>query len=401
MIELVEKNVPEVRFTEFDGKWIEQPLSDFIFSLDAGVSVNSSNNKVSNHEKGILKTSALSGGIFRLEENKIVPDKKEIQRLKESVKADTIIVSRMNTPALVGENAYVEKDAPNIFLPDRLWAAKPKANSEMRFLAYITGNGRTRRKISDLGTGTSGSMKNIGKAEFLQLKVKTPSLPEQQKIASFLNAVDEKIAQLQEKKTLLEAYKKGCMQKLFSQTLRFKDDNGNDYPDWEQAPLEKVATIKKGNQLNREDMIHGGKFPVINGGITASGYTNTTNMKGERITISEGGNSCGYVSWQSKDFWLGGHCYSLHLKDNSANPKYMLQFLLCNQAKIMRLRVGSGLPNIQKHDLEKLSIAIPLVGEQQKIANFLSAIDDKITHATAQLEQTKTFKKGLLQKMFV
>lgn len=208
---------PRLRFPEFckAGEWQEKLLSALITSLDAGVSVNSGDRPASKKEFGILKTSAVTSGVFEPIENKVVNDEIELKRLKEPVQADTIIISRMNTPALVGANAYVDGRHGNLFLPDRLWAAKPKPGTSMRFVAYVLGSGRGRSALSALGTGTSGSMKNIAKTSLFELKVLTPRLAEQERIASCLSALDARITAQAKQIDVLRTHKLGLMQQLF------------------------------------------------------------------------------------------------------------------------------------------------------------------------------------------
>jgi type I restriction enzyme S subunit len=238
--------------------------------------------------------------------------------------------------------------------------------------------------------------------DFAKISVWVPSLPEQQKIASFLSSVDKNIDLLRQKKDALDLYKKGLMQKIFSQEVRFKKDDGSDFPDWEEVALGDVASVTKGKQLNRDTLTLGAAYPVINGGVTPSGYHDEFNTKENSITISEGGNSCGYVDFQRQKFWCGGHCYLLEPTGEVIDKKFAFQSLKYCQEDIMRLRVGSGLPNIQKGDLLKLAMVIPpKLDEQRKIASFLSAIDAKIQNTSSQIEQMETFKKGLLQQMFV
>ena len=242
---------------------------------------------------------------------------------------------------------------------------------------------------------------NLSPSEINSIKISIPSISEQQKIAAFLSAVDNKLEQLTKKKELLEEYKKGVMQKIFSQELRFKDDNGNNYPDWEKNKLGEVCNIKKGKQLNKIELTEAGLYPALNGGINPSGYTDKWNTEKETITISEGGNSCGYVNLSNTRFWCGGHCYSLLDLKVSVNFRYLFQILKFLEAHIMRLRVGSGLPNIQMKEIKNFSISIPKILEQKKIANFLSSLDSKIELVNTQIENTNAFKKGLLQQMFV
>ena len=189
------------------------------------------------------------------------------------------------------------------------------------------------------------------------------------------------------------------MQQLFSQQLRFKDDKGKDFPDWEERKLGEVVLITKGQQLNKETLSLEGNYPCQNGGIEPSGYTDDFNTHENTITISEGGNSCGYVNYMTTKFWCGGHCYAL--TEVKLENKFLYQYLKYYQGEIMNLRVGSGLPNIQKSTLSNFKIYKPYLEEQQKIATFLSAIDVRIEVVNKQIEQSKTFKKGLLQQLFV
>ena len=177
MKEPTTSKVPQIRFKGFEGEWVEATVSDFVLSLDAGVSVNSGDRAANSAEFGILKTSAVTNGVFEADENKVVLTESEQSRLKESVSGGTIIISRMNTPALVGANAYVESNHENLFLPDRLWAAKPRDGSSMRFLASILGSEKGRDALSKLAKGTSGSMKNITKPDVLAVSVMAPPPP--------------------------------------------------------------------------------------------------------------------------------------------------------------------------------------------------------------------------------
>ncbi|WP_210484634.1 restriction endonuclease subunit S [Microvirga antarctica] len=208
---------PRLRFPQFEtaGDWEEIPLSALVSALNAGVSVDSGDRPAMSHEIGVLKTSAVKNGIFKPLENKVVFDDEEVNRVREPVRADTIIISRMNTPALVGANAYVKDDCPNIFLPDRLWAAKPRSGTYMRFVALMLGSDMGRASLSNLAGGSSGSMKNISKPRVLELLVMAPSLPEQQRIADCLTSLDDLIAAETQKLNTLRTHKKGLMQQLF------------------------------------------------------------------------------------------------------------------------------------------------------------------------------------------
>ena len=208
---------PRLRFPEFQntGEWKESPLSNFILSLDAGISVNAGDRPANKTEFGVLKTSAVTNGIFEPKENKVVLIESEQSRLKEHVCGDSIIICRKNTPALVGANVYVEYSHENLFLPDLLWAAKPKAGVSMRFLAYVLGSDKGRAALSKLASGSSVSMSNINKPDVLAFSVMAPLPAEQQRIASCLSNLDALITAETQKLEALKTHKKGLMQQLF------------------------------------------------------------------------------------------------------------------------------------------------------------------------------------------
>ena len=191
------------------------------------------------------------------------------------------------------------------------------------------------------------------------------------------------------------------MQKIFSRKIRFKNDGGDEFPEWEEKKLGDIADIKKGTQLSKSEISDNGKYYHLNGGINPSNYTDKFNVEKNTISISEGGNSCGYINWNKERFFSGGHNYTIQNLINIIDKYYLYQYLKYNQKKIMRLRVGTGLPNIQQKDLNIFIVKFPCLKEQQKIADFLSLFDEKISTEKETLEHLKELKKGLLQQMFV
>jgi type I restriction enzyme S subunit len=194
--------------------WLTKRLSYLIKSMDAGVSVNSEDRKADFGECGILKTSAVTSGVFDADENKAILAS-EVKRAKISPTCDRIIMSRMNTPALVGANAYVPQTVSNLFLPDRLWLLTPKEGRvNMRWLAFVLGSPKYRSKLSSFATGTSNSMKNITKGDVASLPVLLPSLPEQKAIADLLSTWDEAIEKTERLIQAKEANLKGQIQRI-------------------------------------------------------------------------------------------------------------------------------------------------------------------------------------------
>ena len=211
----------KTEFGEIPVGWEIKKIGDFIINLDAGVSVNSKNRVANDGEFGILKTSAAFNGIFSPRKHKTI-NTNEISKACINPKADNIIISRMNTSELVGESAYIAKDYPNLFLPDRLWQTNFKNKKEIcvKWLSFLLTSNKIKKIISNAATGTSGSMKNISKKFIFNLKISTPSLSEQKQIASILSKVDEQIQDNKKELKHLRELKKGLMQDLLTGKVR-------------------------------------------------------------------------------------------------------------------------------------------------------------------------------------
>ena len=170
---------------------------------------------------------------------------------------------------------------------------------------------------------------------------------------------------------------------------------------WTKVKLGNVCLIAKGEQLNKLDLEKAGEYPCINGGISPSGFTDNWNTEANTITISEGGNSCGFVSFQTKRFWSGGHCYSLLELKGNIYKGFLFQALKGNESAIMSLRVGSGLPNIQQKAIRDFELIIPdALPEQRQIATILSTADAVIEKTQAAIAKYKAIKQGMLQDLF-
>lgn len=215
-----------------------------------------------------------------------------------------------------------------------------------------------------------------------------PSLQEQEAIIGLLSAWDEAIKKIEQ---LIQAKEK-----------RFKwlaDSLINGMKVCEELRIGQICTVTKGKQLNVAHMKADGVYYALNGGIKPSGRTDNWNSEAETITISEGGNSCGYVNYNTERFWLGGHCYSLLNIKKNVNTLFLYFYLKMNEYKLMKLRVGSGLPNIQKKDVDKFLVTLPSLTEQEQIAQSLSSARCEIDLLIQLSGKYKTQKRGLMQKM--
>lgn len=304
-----------------------------------------------------------------------------------NVQIGDLVMSRNQT---VGVASYINTASPFVLGQDTVLIKPVKA--EPTYLFYSLQSSDIQRKIFRLSGGSTFSRINL--ADIRKLQIYLPTLPEQKKIAQTLSIWDKAIEKLEALIAAKQKRKKALMQQLLTGKKRFAGFEG----EWETQPLAKICKIIKGEQLNRDTLSEIGSYPVINGGITPSGYGEDFNRGPNTITISEGGNSCGFVNLIRTRFWCGGHCYAL----DNVKPvnEYLYQSLKLNEHKIMRLRVGSGLPNIQKKDIEHFHLDIPrLKEEQQKIAAVLTAADREIETHQKQLKALKEQKKGLMQQL--
>lgn len=403
-----QKNIPKLRFPQFKDEWFAYKMGEiFTFKVTNSFSrdnLNYEEGTVKNIHYGDIHTKFQTLFDITKESVPFINPDISIERISKDnycQVGDFILADASEDLNDVGkciELIYLNDEKLLSGLHTILARPKPKTLF-LGFGGYLLKSINVRCQIQKEAQGSK--ITSISATRLSNISLNIPSKEEQQKIASFLSAIDERLQVLKKKKSLLVQYKKGVMQKIFLQELRFKDENGNQFPEWETKKLGKVCEIKKGKQLNKEELTEKGLYPCLNGGINFSGYTEKFNSNENTITISEGGNSCGYINFMTTKFWLGGHCYKIIII-NEINQKYFFQLLKFYEPKIMNLRVGSGLPNIQQKDLRNFEFAIcNCLAEQTKIANFLSAIDDKISLVAKALETTQQYKKGLLQQMFV
>lgn len=378
-------NSPALRFPEFRGEWKE------IFLRDA---VKFENGKA--HENEIVEN-----GRFIVVNSKFIASGGSIKKYSDKqispvFKTDVVMVmSDVPKGQALAKCFYIDKD--NLYTLNQRICALRAIGYDSRFLYYLVDRNKYFLAF-DSGVGQT----NLRKDEVLDCPLIVPeSKDEQNKIGSFLSAVDEKIGQLVTKKDLLFRYKKGVMQQIFDQKIRFIDSDDNEFPTWHEEKIGEICDVVKGEQLNGSELVVAGKYPMLNGGIEPSGFTDQWNTPANTITISEGGNSCGFVNIMKVRFFCGGHCYALKNIKPIVCQTFLYQALKFKEEEIMRLRVGSGLPNIQKKDLNRFSVPMPSLSEQKRIAQFLTALDEKTAMSNLQVDNMKAFKNGLLQQMFV
>ena len=256
------------------------------------------------------------------------------------------------------------------------------------FLGYCFSSTVFHNQIRRIAQGTK--IYSISTKNFSETFVGLPSKSEQQEIATLLKLIDERISAqnkiIEDLKKLKSAIYQEMFGSLVAQTLE----------------LGQVAEITKGKQVNGTELLEQGDYYVMNGGTTPSGWLNRYNTEANTISISEGGNSCGYVQYNISRYWSGGHCYSLRiLHPQETLDLYLYHFLKWQEDNIMALRIGSGLPNIQKKDLLHFPIILPTIDKQKSIISVLTAIDAKIACEDSLTEYYTMQKDFLLRNLFI
>lgn len=268
---------------------------------------------------------------------------------------------------------------------------RPNKLVDCNFLLYQLQAPRTQKQIQQKTVGTTRLEFSI--AAVRKFPILVPPLVEQKSIAEILSTWDRAIETTEKLIANSEAQKKALMQQLLTGKKRLPGFGG----EWRESKLGALANLSKGEQKGRASLSDEGPVPVINGGITPSGYTDHPNTMAGTITISEGGNSCGYVDLITRPFWCGGHCYAL--KSLIVDRDFLFAFLKHNERQIMSLRVGSGLPNIQKKALSQLAIPVPPKPEQAAIGKLAASLDTEIAARKTQLIALRAEKSALMQQL--
>jgi len=340
-------------------------------------------------------------GLGNLTENGFNPSKAKPAPINDRKVKDFLLnsgdflISRSNTLDKVGRTILFRGEIENCSYPDLLM--RFRVDESLILNEYLENYLRSpivKKYIQSCASGTSLSMVKINKTVVEKIPILLPPLPEQRAIADFLSTWDEAISKSER---VIQAKEKRF--KWLMQTLISEPQNTHKNTKWKKGKLEDICSIKKGKQLNVVHMQANGEYYALNGGIAPSGRTDDWNTESNTISISEGGNSCGYVNYNKEKFWAGGHCYTLSDLNKSISDKFLFYFLKLNEPKIMNLRVGSGLPNIQKKDIDKFKVRIPPLNEQIKISETLSSAQKEIELLKKQTDKYKIQKCGLMQKM--
>lgn len=404
--------------------WGKAKIGDAVVSANGGVSVNSENRIKSHKEYGILKTSSVFDGFFDSLEHKTILQNEVIRASVKPIK-NHIIFSRMNTPALVGQSGFVDKDYDDLFLPDRLWQIKVDDQFNPKWLSYTLRSKEVVKYITDAATGTSNTMKNIAKPNLMAIPMLYPPLPEQQKIAAILTSVDEVIEKTQAQINKLKDLKTGMMQELLTRGVgvdgkphtEFKDSPVGRIPKaWDCCLLDKMARRGSGHTPDKQKSeywndgikwvsltdsskldnlyIHDTSKKISQLGIENSSAT--LHPKGTVVMARDAG--IGKSAIMTSSMAVSQHFMAWVCSDELDN--YFLYYLLQHwKSKFEAIAMGSTIKTIGLPYFKKLQIPVPQLIEQKLISSSLKSIDEKVFILKRKHLHLNNTRKALMQDL--
>jgi len=381
--------VPRLRFPGFKGVWEEKRLGDF-FEITSSKRVFESEWTTSGipfyRAREIVKLSE-DGYV----DNELFISEDMFLRYKKKYgapKANDILVTGVGTIGVI----YVVENGDEFYFKDGniVWL-KSQNTIHSDFVKYIFGTRKVRKQV--IGNAAISTVGTFTIDQAKKTKVTIPNIKEQQKIADFLGSVDSWIENLRMQKSTFESYKKSIMQKIFSQEIRFKDDNGKNFPKWEEKRLGEVLKIGNGRDFKH---LESGNIPVFGTGglmclVNKSLYSGETVFIGRKGTINK-------PFYYNGSFWtVDTLFYTFDFKE--ITPKFT-DFIF-QRINWLKYNEASGVPSLSKATIEKIKVNIPIIQEQQKIANFLTSLDKVIESKQQQITRAEQWKKGLMQGLFV
>ena len=405
-------NVPALRFKEFRGDWEAKKLRDISAQISYGLTVRP---EYINDGIPLISAREIKDGVIDYEKApKISQESYDKLSDKAMARKGDIFLSKTGTIGLI---AYVSSNIPLAITQN---IAVIRIEDESYFHSFILHSLRTRNFYkSAIDKVNQSTIMDLQLQDIRKLKISIPSLPEQTKIANFLTAVDDKITLLTKKADLLSQYKKGVMQQIFSQELRFKDDDGQEFPEWEEKSLGDIATFRRGSfpqpygLAKWYDDINGMPFIQVfdvddnfrlkentKRRISKEAQQQSVYVKSGSILVTIQG-SIGRIAVTQYDAYVDRTLLLFESFKVDINKNYFayILFLLFEIEK--EKAPGGIIKTITKEVLTGFNVFICDYEEQTKIANFLTAIDEKISNNQTQLDAVKQYKQGLLQQMFV
>ncbi|HEH0611251.1 TPA: restriction endonuclease subunit S [Staphylococcus aureus] len=395
-------NTPELRFPEFDEEWKKRKLGEVVNYKNGG----SFESLVKNH--GVYKLITLKSVNT---EGKLCNSGKYIDdKCVETLCNDTLImILSEQAPGLVGMTAIIPNNNEYV-LNQRVAALVPKQFIDSQFLSKLINRNQKYFSVRSAGT----KVKNISKGHVENFNFLSPNYTEQQKIGNFFSKLDRQIELEEEKLELLEQQKRGYIQKIFSQDLRFKDENGNSYPDWSIKKIEDISKVNKGftpntkndkywDELNENWLSIAGMTQKYlykgNKGITEKGASKHVKVDKDTLIMSFK-LTLGKLAIVKEPIYTNEAICHFVWKESNVNTEYMYYYLNSINISTFGAQAVKGV-TLNNDAINSIIVKLPVIQEQNKIAYFFNKLDKLIEKQSSKVELLKQRKQGFLQKMFV
>ncbi|MDB8803481.1 restriction endonuclease subunit S [Romboutsia sp. 1001216sp1] len=414
---------PKLRFKEFSGDWESKrlgELGEFRKTYSFSRNVEGEGNYKHIHYgdihmnyKGIISKDKLIPSID-------IPNNDHYEFIKER---DIIFADASEDRKDLGKIAVVRNIEGKILSGLHTFCFRPKESLNGEFFLNHSLNKEYLKFIYTRGNGAK--VLGISKSNLSEYKFLAPSIEEQDKIASFFSLIDDKISLQDEKVEALKDYKKGMMQKIFSRELRFKDDDGRDYPEWEEKKIKEMELyISDGNYgeayPTSSDMVEEG-VPFLRGNNINNGYLNFNDMKyitpekhsellsghikSEDIIITVRGDigKVGFATCEYEGANMNAQLALIRVKCKKIDARYLHQYMNTAEfyKEVLKRQTGTALKQLPIGKLKDISLKLPNIEEQRKISLILCGLDSKLEKEQEKLDSLNKYKKGLLQQMFV
>ncbi|QQN88742.1 restriction endonuclease subunit S [Acinetobacter variabilis] len=413
---------PKLRFKEFNGDWTNKKIGDIAAKVGSGSTPRGGAEAYTDTGIIFIRSQNVNNDRLLLDDTVYIPESTHLKMSGSKVVANDILLNI--TGASIGRSCVVPSDFTEANVNQHVCIIRTPNDDPVFVQSFLSSeNGQNSIQSKQAGGGREGlNFQAIRSIDFHF----PPSKEEQTKIASFLSNVDEKISQLTQKHALLSQYKQGMMQKLFSQEIRFKADDGSEFGEWGNLKIFDLAKDKTLNNGVFNDQNKVGKgYKLINvldmyihRDIDESRLKLLDLSKKEFETnkvyygdifftrsslVKEGIAFSNVYLGNSNDVTYDGHLIKLTPDLDRVSPIFLNYVLKTNAVRKQLIKGGktATMTTIGQQEVGNTMVPLPCLEEQTKIANFLSAIDQKIEVVAQQIEQAKQWKKGLLQQMFV
>ena len=402
--------VPNLRFKEFSGDWGSKKIGEITIKVGSGKTPKGGNSVYTDEGIIFLRSQNVLNGKLSLDDVAYITEDINSTMKSTEVYPNDILLNI--TGASIGRSCCVPESFERANVNQHVCIIRLNKNYNSNFVMNQIISSRVQKQINSFQA--RGNREGLNFEQIKGMKISSTTLEEQEKIASFFSLIDKKIELQTEKVEELKNYKKGIMQKIFSQELRFKDENGNEYPEWEISTIEKIANLEKGftpDTKDEEGWI--GDIPWLSiadmkqGKYVANVSKYISNKAlGKKHLVPTGTLimsfklTIGRLAIVEEPLMTNEAICHFYWKNSNINTEYMYYYLNSVNVESFGCRAAKGI-TLNNDSLNSIVVKIPVIQEQKKISELLMSVDKKIEKEQEKLERLKQYKQGLLRQMFI